>query len=316
MTKDQSSAVVKLPTSLLFGNGLNQLSDNPVSWKSLLETIKGSHPFVSKHLPNTMIYERAVLEKPLVDHDVLGNESAVKKEIAAMMLKMPTNEFYGQLFDLGLDHYLTTNYDYAFKKAILERDDAYSDRDLSSEDVYSVRRRTEIWKGGKEVCKIWNVHGEISYPTTIMLGLDHYCGSVGKIDAYVKGNYTFQQDKKPVNVHRITDKLKGRAAWDGHSWVELVFNTDMHILGLSLDYSEIDLWWILNRRARIMKSRDKGFALDNRVFYYSTSLDAEKRDLLKAMNIEVVESDHPKSKAGWENHYRDIIQRIGRVSGR
>lgn len=302
--------MAKRKTSLLFGNGLNQLSDHPVSWKSLLERIKGSHPFVSDDLPNTMIYERAVLEKPLVDHDVLGNESAVKKDIAEMMGKMPTNEFYGQLFDLGLEHYLTTNYDYAFKKAILERDDAYSDRDLSSEDVYSVRRRTAMMKKGREVCKIWSLHGEIAYPATIMLGLDHYCGSVGKIDAYVKGNYTFQQDKKPVNVHRITEKLKGDATWDGHSWVELVFNTNMHILGLSLDYSEIDLWWILNRRARIMKSRDKGFELNNEVFYYSTSIEPEKRDLLKAMNVEVVEAPKPTSKVEWEQYYRGVIKQI------
>lgn len=307
--------MAKRETSLLFGNSLNRLSDHPVSWEALLESIKGSRPFVSKHLPNTMIYERAVLEKPMVGDDVRDIEAQVKKQIAELMKKMPTNDFYGQLLDLGFSNYLTTNYDYAFKNAILSRN-GYSEQDRSSEDVYSVRRRTEIWNKGKEVCKIWNFHGEVNYPTTIMLGLDHYCGSVGKVDAYVKGNYKFQQDKKEVTVSSIMDKLSGKAPWDGHSWVELMFKSDVHIIGLSLDYSEIDLWWILNRRARIMKSVKKDFGLSNEVFYYETSIDDEKRDLLKAMNVKVIEADRPTSKVGWEGYYRSIIKHIAKKAGR
>ena len=92
--------------------------------------------------------------------------------------------------------------------------------------------------------------------------------------------------------------------------MELIFRTDVHIIGLSLDYSDIDLWWILNRRARILKAEKKGAIITNRVFYYETSIDVEKRGLLKAMKVEVVEADPPASKKGWEAYYRSTIKKI------
>ena len=36
---------------------------------------------------------------------------------------------------------------------------------------------------------IWPIHGTIQHPKSIMLGLDHYCGSIGKINDYIKGKY-------------------------------------------------------------------------------------------------------------------------------
>src|SRR5690606_16319826 len=105
-----------------------------------------------------------------------------------------------------------------------------------------------------------------------MLGLDHYCGSIGKLDAYLKGTYEFQENKKTIRVNSITDKIK-RREYDQHSWVELFFNTDIHILGLSLEYSETDLWWILNKRARIMNDKKTSVHISNQIFYYSTSIE-------------------------------------------
>jgi hypothetical protein len=104
--------------------------------------------------------------------------------------------------------------------------------------------------------------------------------------------------------------LKNKNEWDGLSWVELFFMNHVHIVGFSMDYSEIDLWWILNKRARIMKAPEKGLSLNNEVTYYTTEIDSPKRHLLEAMNVEVVEAPKPTSKGEWEQYYRGVIKQI------
>jgi len=71
-----------MDNSILFGNGINRLSDKNISWGHLLDKIKDVRKFNDSKLPNTMIYERIILEKPNKDRDVLFNEFEVKKEIA------------------------------------------------------------------------------------------------------------------------------------------------------------------------------------------------------------------------------------------
>ena len=225
--------------TLLFGNGLNQLTADLISWKDLLDNIKSKNKFDNLNLPNTMIYERILMERPKSNEGIYHVEGSIKFEIAEQMRSIGTNEYYDKVFDLGFKNYLTTNYDYAFKNKIESKN--HTSKNNSTEDVYSIRRNTSILdKNEKEVCKIWNIHGEIDNPSSIMLGLDHYCGSIGKLDAYLKGTYEFQDNKKPIRVNPITSKIKERN-YDGHSWIELFFNSDIHIIGLSLDYSETDL---------------------------------------------------------------------------
>ncbi|WP_236410435.1 hypothetical protein, partial [Pseudomonas lactis] len=55
-----------MSASLLFGNGFNRVfnvANNSVSWDDLLAEIKGFNHFESKDLPNTLTYERIVIER-------------------------------------------------------------------------------------------------------------------------------------------------------------------------------------------------------------------------------------------------------------
>jgi hypothetical protein len=294
--------------TLLFGNGLNQLTDNLISWKHLLDNIKSKSKFESLNLPNTMIYERILMERPKSTTGIYHVEGAIKFEIAEQMRSIGTNKYYDRVFDLGFKNYLTTNYDYAFRNKIECKN--HTSKNNSTEDVYSIRRNTSILdKNEKEVCKIWNIHGEIDKPSSIMLGLDHYCGSIGKLDAYLKGTYEFQDNKIPIRVKPITSKIKERK-YDRHSWIELFFNSDIHIIGLSLDYSETDLWWILNKRARIMSDKKTSVHVTNKIHYYSTDLDVEKEGVLNSFNVNVVKT----TKTGnfdWRKYYTKTLDIIG-----
>lgn len=68
-----------MDNTIIFGNGIIRLSDKNVSWKHLLDIIKGVRIFNDALLPNTMIYERIILERPDTHDDVLFDEFEVKK---------------------------------------------------------------------------------------------------------------------------------------------------------------------------------------------------------------------------------------------
>lgn len=220
-----------MKNTLLFGNGLNQLTNNGPSWDNLLEKLKGKNEFSHKNLPNTMIYERIFLER---EKPSLEEETIIKQEIADMMENISGSEFYKKIIDLNFKNYITTNYDYAFNKTLSKKI-----INENTEKIYSIRRNLRF----DNDVRIWQIHGEINNPKSIQLGLDHYCGYIGKIDTYLKGSYRYHKDGKNIKALEIEKKIES-STFDNVSWIELFFNTNIHILGLGLDYSETDLWWI------------------------------------------------------------------------
>ena len=66
--------------------------------------------------------------------------------------------------------------------------------------------------------------------------------------------------------------------------IHLFFSSNIHIIGLSLDYSETDIWWLLNKRARFAADN----LVDNKIYFYTNQIEREKSELLKSFNVEVV----------------------------
>ncbi|MFA7571348.1 MAG: SIR2 family protein [Sulfurimonadaceae bacterium] len=258
-----------MENTLLFGNGLNQLTNSGPSWNYLLERLKENNTFKHDKLTNTLIYERIFLER---EKPSLKKEIIIKEEVASMMEEISESNYYQKIINLGFKNYITTNYDYAFRKTLNQEV-----LNENTEKVYSIRRNLNF-----NNLKVWHIHGEINNPKSIQLGLDHYAGYISKIDSYIKGNYEYQKDSEPKKVDSIVEKLQNNK-YDNVSWIELFFNTNIHILGLGLDYSEIDLWWILNKRARLMIDND----INNRIVFYTNKIDEQKRGLLNSFNVEV-----------------------------
>ena len=294
--------------TILFGNGLNYFSDHFIAWKDLLDKIKGDNLFANGKLPNTMIYERSIIGNPISFDGLTQNEERIKVSISLMMEKFSTNDFYKSLFEIKAENYLTTNYDYAFLTDIISKGN-FQVINKSTEGIYSIRRHKVILENNKVRSNIWNIHGEITVPPSIMLGLDHYCGAVGKIDSYIKGRYEYQIKNYLKRVPSITEKLKTNS-FDSSSWLELFFNSDIHIVGLSMDYSEIDLWWILNKRARLKLDSKIRNLINNKIYYYTTSDDEDIFGLLKTLNVEVVKMKLDGSKEEWKKAYTEAIEKI------
>lgn len=283
--------------TVFFGNGLNRVSDNAVSWNNLLDDLKVDKKFTHKTLPNTMVYERIFMEKHVPEESQKADELIIKEKIAYAMESQGSNELFELLTNMNFDNYLTTNYDYAFEKAIGSEPEK-----LSTEDIYSLRRK-RAYQTNHGTKLLWNIHGEIENPKSIMLGLDHYCGSVSKIDSYIKGTYSYVTEGKENPVISISDKLK-KQQFCHTSWVDLFFSSNVHIIGFSLDYSETDIWWLLNKRARFAAN----ILVNNKIYFYTNNIDEEKRGLLESFDVSVVPT--PIVDNDYKGMYKSAIENM------
>ena len=244
--------------TIFFGNGINRISDKPLDWNELLKrlAVYASVKVDLAEKPYTMIDEELLLRSNSMD------ESNIKKYIQQELQVTDISSLYERLYSIGVTNYITTNYDFSLESIFEEK--LYRKDFRKQETLYSIRTHITMSNQDNDI-NIWHVHGDIERIPSIALGLDHYCGSVSKIDAYLKGNYSYIEDKKEKRLNGIIAKLNGTESFDSVSWIELFYNTNVHIIGFGLDYSEIDIWWILNKRQRYIKSSKTN--LFNKIYY-------------------------------------------------
>lgn len=306
--------------TILFGNGLNRLNGYS-TWEDLLEKIDDRMDTV--RIPNTLQFESEVLVRPEMDEVHISyngkvptyngeklfytteTETLLKVNVAAAMRQYEDNDVYRRIASMqDVSNYITTNYDDVLKRTLLNK--GYDEMDsVGVENTYSLRRQSILVNSYGTQKHIWNIHGEIDSPKTIMLGLDHYCGSVGRISEYLFGRYTFSMEKRQITLPKIQDRLL-RGIDTPLSWLDLFFISDIYIIGFGLLYEETDLWWVLTRRKRLMR---QGVEIHNRVCYCG-QVDPGKRRLLETMSVEIIE---PDPKAGnYYNQYMSLIDQIDR----
>lgn len=287
-----------MENAILFGNGFNLLSPRTDSWRSLLLRYSSSDQLLDD-IPPTMQYEQVFLttKHTYSLQRYKTKENAFKHAIAKELSQYSSNEYYKILIDLPVNTYLTTNYDHAFyddKDIIVEKD--------STETIYSIHRFNILQFSHKKVV-FYPFHGDISKPKTIMLGLDQYGGALSKLGKYIKGEYEVKGGMKkiPPMEERLSESINlnptdygAKPSFNGLlSWIDAFFYMNVHIIGLGLDFSEIDLWWLLTRRARLIQKLGIE-KVSNKIYYYCTEpiskigYQLQKYQLLKMLHVEVV----------------------------
>lgn len=293
------------PQSILFGNGLNLLNEGTLSWDNLLKDIVKDK--LDKDIPYTLKYEAAILKRPYREDPVLfltadnqiiltadkkvfmasGDviEYKLKKDIAERVSTYEPNDIYRMVSELPVAHFMTTNYDNTLLKVIGENTIMFKHR---QEQNYSIRRHYTLIDGKQ----YWPIHGNVDSPRSIMLGFDHYCGALSNEERYVKGGYEIPEIGRVSSItKRLEDGIKNTL-----SWIDLFYSSDVHIIGQGLNYAEMDLWWILNKRRRI-KQRDANL-INNRIIYYPDySLAKDKRQLLNGFDVDICDlEDYPEKE--------------------
>ena len=289
----------KIQQTVFFGNGINLVSNLNVSWNNLLQSVSG---FTFTNPPYTLQYEDSYVNFLQSTTSKKSKEYDLKQQYLLPIRSIKPNLLYRLLAGLKVTNFITTNYDATLDEEFITLNYI---RDISvntSEQVYSLRRLHRFIKGKVEK-NVWYAHGEEKYPKSIMLGYDQYCGTIGLLNDYLKGNY-----KLPVStqLYSMVKRINGGNT-QIHSWIDLFFFTDVHIFAFGLDYSEMDIWWILNRRKRMIVD-NKIKSLPNKIYFYMNDLDPEKAKLLKDFDVIVVRVN--VSRNNYKSAYQQIINNI------
>lgn len=250
---------------IFFGNGLNRVQ-NGLDWKNLIKQVSGSDYI--EGLSNTLQYDVAFLSKKLNykgDSSVSEVETNFKKKLADEIIKSQKNtqisEVYQKLAAMPVEDYITTNYEYCLEDALMangydnaneSEKEQYRFIPYIKESVYSLHRcHAFIKKDGAKVKikRIWHIHGEAKNPASIMLGYNHYGSTLGRMANYYNGKDIY----KSLGI--LQNRLSSPLTSEPKSWIDLFYSKNIHIIGYGLDNAEIDIWWLLGKRARMNQNK-------------------------------------------------------------
>lgn len=97
------------------------------------------------------------------------------------------------------------------------------------------------------------------------------------------------------------------------TWAELFFNSDVYIVGLGLSSDELDIWWLLMRRAQLLADREMNGKITNRIIYFPLISEDEQRDF-SPFDVLHVECEPCKVFNGdWGKAYCKIWEEIRRL---
>lgn len=286
---------------LLIGNDINNISKGQ-SWKDLLTDIVNfclpdGCIQLDERKPFPLLYEEIFLTAIRQQHI---RESELKGFIAEKTLKIEQNEIHAAIRDLSPAHILTTNYEFTLEGEIPDRNTS-----LILERAFSIFRKYTI--GGTNY---WHIHGDCLNPPSINLGFEHYGGQLQQMRNYVVSGttYTSKQAPRQSLVQRIQQHLPVKE----DSWLDLFFTRDIHIFGLSLDFVETDLWWLLTYRAR-QKFQKNTIPVKNALYYYIPTEFVQsakfKLDMLAANDVKVIDIEAKDKRA----YYEEVLKQIRRL---
>lgn len=286
---------------LLIGNDINNISKGQ-SWKDLLQDIvtfclPDDCIQLDDRKPFPLLYEEIFLTAIRRSHT---KEIDLKTFIAQKTLNIQQNEIHARIREMKPAHILTTNYEFTLEGVLPAQHDS-----IITERVFSIFRKYSVG-----ATNYWHVHGDCRNPMSINLGFEHYGGQLQQMRNYVVSGTTYsspQAPKLPL-VQRIK---KQQALWE-QSWLDLFFTRDIHIFGLSLDFVETDLWWLLTYRAR-QKFQKNTIPVKNALYYYIPSELVKnakfKLDMLAANDVKVIGITADNKLA----YYLEVLERVKRI---
>jgi len=290
---------MKNPT-LLIGNDINNISKGQ-SWKDLLNDIvafclpEGCFQ-LDERKPFPLLYEEIFLTAIRRKHI---REAELKSFIAEKTLNIAPNEIHEAIRELVPAHVMTTNYEFTLEGEIPQSNDG-----LILERIFSIFRKYKIGH-----TDYWHIHGDCLNPLSINLGFEHYGGQLQQMRNYVVSGTTYTSPQAPRQslVRRIQQHMPVK----DDSWLDLFFTRDIHIFGLSLDFVESDLWWLLTYRAR-QKFQKNTIQVKNALYYYIpaelVSNSRFKLEMLAANDVKVIEITAGNKLAYYEEVMRKIRQ--------
>jgi len=281
-----------MKSSLLLGNGLNRLAvtlDLPDLMDFLADGKRTNRGKSGDSEPSWPLkFERIYSERNIKHGKETVSKSLLKQQIRDWLENiLPPVNVWPLLKDfttLPVKHILTTNYDYNLEKAVNPQFRREKSPEKTKEKLYSLYRKiTPDGHSSRETAKVvWHIHGEIGAPESICLGFEHYCAQM----AAMRQLLTKPHRELPGRTY-INRFLENREQ-EPTSWLTLFFTHHIYIIGLSLSFMEIDLWWLLTYRLQYQLRHPQ--APKNKIVYFCRNGDepeAEICELMYALGLEI-----------------------------
>lgn len=255
------------PQVLLLGNGINQLNGG-ASWNDFLRAIATKQEIVDGIISVEALKCPETLKAILVteDHVDVAMQDYCNR-IAFQEQSEQVCVLYKKLLTLGFDDVLTTNYTYELEIAALpskkmscyqiKKRMCHTNAVKQADKKYLLHTYNQLTVDGC-VNRVWHIHGEARKPDSTVLGHYYYGNLLCKIKEFLhRRNYAGNKEIQ--------------------SWVDSFIMGDVYVLGFGFGFSELDLWWLLNRKAREKTATGKVY------FYAAEPVGFDERHELMGM---------------------------------
>ena len=286
--------------ALLIGNDINYTES--VEWKHLLKKlIKNLHLVsyvnVLDDKPLTLLFEE-ILAKIYI----LGEkpEKEVLKLFADLLKDIEPNEIHKRIVSSNQSDIITTNFDLTFEKLLTENSEELTNDGFINESRYSVFRKYSF-----DSTNIWHAQGDLNYINSMVLGFEHYSGYLQAMRGYISTGSTYEKRSFKTIKERLDEIQEIK-----YSWLDFFFTEDIHIIGLSLAFTEIHFWWLLNIRYKYKSL--KIFPISNHIVYYYPEelkkISESKLQILDALGVitNPIEGKFKNNKASYYSKVLDL----------
>jgi len=265
----------------LIGNGINNINTS-YTWcnllKDLIHYIGAEGQIQIDHKPFPLLYEEIVAQA--IRKRKLP-EIEIKQFIIEQICKLKPNEIHREIINTQVRHILTTNYDFTLEQVLTSQTDRLKNEGTVKENRYSIFRHHQL-----EQKHFWHIHGDRNHLSSITLGYEHYSGYLQQMRNYIATGASYTKLTLEPLIRRITPGKFSKT----YSWLDFFFVKDVYIIGLTLDFIEIHLWWLLTYRLRIIRSK-KIPRLNNIIYFYPDKLEdtiLHKLQLLNSYEIKTI----------------------------
>lgn len=296
MRKDKQ--MEKYPQVLLIGNGLNR-AFGQLDWGSLIKKMCCNSKIDIEDIQDLPFPLQAVLATDDCINTKLKDEQSLLYGIESID---PLRQVIGDMLSIPFDHILTTNYSYEIERVADSRikNDGKKCKDLMettngkrAEQKYMLHTYNHIRYNGLDH-KIWHIHGEARKIDSVIIGHYYYGMLLARCQEVLNKRknvqFKLQQNNKPPIIQ---------------TWLDAFIMGDVHVLGFGYDFSEMDLWWLLNRKKREKADHGKLY------FYDHEEGNGLKHSLMSTYGAEVRNLGYFTKPSNYQQFYIDALKEIG-----
>lgn len=276
------------PSVLLLGNGINRAYDF-ASWDGLLLSLQNK-PLgdEDKKVLDGVPYplQAVIMSGDHVDEQMKN----ISMHLAELIPPEEEQKVLRQFAQLPIEAILTTNYTYEMEKSLSTDFSCkagckckYRKSRNPDASKYEAEQLYTCFELSENTPSIWHIHGEAARPGTMIIGHYYYGKLIAKAQKYLA-----------VHMASYKSFVYGKTDYMPNSWLDYFMLGDIYIIGLGMDLSEMDLWWLVNYKKRHFPH--------TKITLFKPDIKSAERMLAEAYQIEVSEDGL------CENAYKDYYQ--------